>query len=273
VFGRRGRAARRGVNELTGGSEVTSGAAPVRSRFRLVTGAGIGVALLGGVVLTRLGFADAATLINSLTQTVSGAGPVGWALFTLAQTAVAMAGVVPASLMGIAAGAVYGVWQGSLMAGVGTILGGLFAFMLARSLLRPWVERLLAARADGRLVGLEAAVMRDGWRFVCLLRISPIMPFAMTSYALGLTRIAELDYFLGTLAALPALVGYVAIGALTNHGIHAAASGTRTASVLHGASLGFGIAATAVLIFKGRTLLAKCGFLPGISALNEEPPG
>jgi uncharacterized membrane protein YdjX (TVP38/TMEM64 family) len=55
---------------------------------------------------------------------------------------------------------------------------------------------------------------QDGWRLVCVLRVSPVMPFAMTSYALGLTGISQRAYLLGTLAALPALLGYVTVGAL-----------------------------------------------------------
>ena len=38
------------------------------------------------------------------------------------------------------------------------------------------------------------------------------MPFVATSYLLGLSAISLRDYMLGTLAALPALLGYVSLG-------------------------------------------------------------
>jgi uncharacterized membrane protein YdjX (TVP38/TMEM64 family) len=172
--------------------------------LRLLVGCLFGLVIVGGIASHRLGFADALSWADGLTRAVRETGPAGWVVFTLAQMVVAMAGIVPASLLGIAAGAVYGLFQGFLIASVGTLLGGWFAFKLARSLLRDWVEQRMARSGGRRFADLDAAVARDGWRFVCLLRISPIMPFAMTSYALGLSRIAGRDYLLGTLASLPA---------------------------------------------------------------------
>ena len=64
-------------------------------------------------------------------------------------------------------------------------------------------------------------IVRDGWRLVALLRVSPVMPFSITSYALGLSGIGLRGYALGTLASLPPLLGYVVIGALGNAGLHA----------------------------------------------------
>ncbi|GAN65025.1 hypothetical protein Abor_003_095 [Acetobacter orientalis] len=64
---------------------------------------------------------------------------------------------------------------------------------------------------------------------VCLLRISPILPFAVTSYVLGFTELSTADYILGTLASLPALLGYVFIGTLTQNGF----SQTDTGSIFY----------------------------------------
>jgi uncharacterized membrane protein YdjX (TVP38/TMEM64 family) len=232
------------------------------SRVKMAAGVALGVLIVGCIVLAHLGWADAATWADTLARAVQGAGPAGWLIFALAQAAVAMAGVIPASLLGVAAGAVYGAWLGFVLAAAGTLLGGWLAFLLARSLLRPWVERVLAARAGGRLAGLDAAVARDGWRFVCLLRISPIMPFALTSYALGLTRIGRRDYLLGSLASLPALAGYVGIGSLARLGVLAAGNRPGTGGMLHWLLLGVGILATMLLVLRSGALLARCGLLP-----------
>ena len=99
-----------------------------------------------------------------------------------------MVGVVPASLLGIAAGGVYGVVLGFLLAAAGTLIGGWLAFKLARSLLRPWVERMLARRGPGRMARLDEAVTRDGWRFVCLLRISPRHALRLDELRVGADR-------------------------------------------------------------------------------------
>ncbi len=228
----------------------------------MIAGLLLGALMVGGIVLTKLGWTDAAHWAETMARAAQEAGPLGWLLFALAQTGVAMIGVVPASLLGIAAGAVYGPWLGFLLSAAGTLLGGWIAFLLAKSLLRPWVERLLVARSGGRLAGLDAAVAHDGWRFVCLLRISPIMPFALTSYTLGLTHISRRDYLLGTLAALPALAGYVGIGALARQGVVTAGTMSGPGSMLNWLLLGVGALVTATLVLRSGALLARCGFLP-----------
>ena len=245
---------------------------PARQRVRLVLGGVFGLVIAGGIIWSRLGLMDAFSWAEGLTRTVREAGPAGWIMFALAQMVVAMAGLIPASLLGIAAGAVYGRWQGFLIASAGTLLGGWCAFKLARSLLRGWVEQRIAGKAGQRLADLDKAVARDGWRFVCLLRISPIMPFAMTSYALGLTAIKARDYLLGTLASLPALAGYVGAGALAQQGLQATSAETSLEIVLRWLLLGLSAVATLALILRSGWLLAKCGLLPKMPVPADRTP-
>jgi len=236
-------------------------------KLRLVAGGMLALCLVGSLVLSRIGLSTAADWSEALTKWAQAAGPGGCAVFMLAQTLIAMIGLVPASLLGIAAGAVYGVTLGFALAASGTMVGGWISFRLSRSLLRPWVERLLARRGPSRLVKLDAAVTRDGWRFVCLLRVSPLMPFAITSYALGLTEISGRDYLLGTLASLPALAGYVAVGALAQYGMQTANGSVQLGSF--GWTLFIlGAVATGLLILRSGTLLSRCGLLSARSSGN-----
>ncbi len=141
---------------------------------------------------------------------LSAAGAAGvLAVFAVA-TLVAASGIVPASLVGVAAGALYGTAGGFALASIATFAGGALSFWLARSVLRPGIARYVGRRARWR--SFDALVARDGWRLVGLLRISPVMPFAMTSFALGLSSVGTAAYLAGTLAALPALFGFVALG-------------------------------------------------------------
>jgi uncharacterized membrane protein YdjX (TVP38/TMEM64 family) len=107
------------------------------------------------------------------------------------------------------------------------------------------------------LIKFDDAVARNGWRFVCLMRVSPLMPFAATSYGLGLTGIDSRQFLLGTLASLPALLGYVATGAFARAGLTITQSDT---SLLQGTMLALGLVAT---IFGGlriqRMLRASLG--------------
>jgi uncharacterized membrane protein YdjX (TVP38/TMEM64 family) len=171
------------------------------------------------------------------------AGRAGFVAFVVLQLFVAATGILPASALGLVAGTAYGVPLGFLLSAVGTMAGGLFSFALSRSLFRDVVARQLARRPG--LARFEALLARDGWQVVCLLRLSPIMPFAATSYALGMSSVRIGAYVLGTAASLPALLGYVYIGALAKAGLTA---WTTSVAPLQWAILGFGGLATAVLI-------------------------
>ena len=152
----------------------------------------------------------------SLLRAARGQGGAGVAIVFLAQIVIAASGVLPASLLGIAAGALYGVAAGFAVAAGGTLAGAVLAFGLARSLLRPFVARLLAHRP--RLSKLDTVLAADGWKLVFLLRISPVMPFAVTSYALGLSAVRFRPYLLGTIASLLPLLAFVVMGRIAGFG-------------------------------------------------------
>jgi uncharacterized membrane protein YdjX (TVP38/TMEM64 family) len=200
-------------------------------------------ALLLGAALASVGLSlflgpRIAGVVEAGTGWLRGLGAWGWALFMAVEFAVTLVGIVPGALLGIAGGAIYGVVTGFCASAAGIMAGAMVAFALSRSVMRPWIGALL--RRSGRVAALDEMIARDGWRIVALLRISPVMPFSITSYALGFTGIAARDYVLGTLASLPPLLGYVVIGALGGVELK---TGTRVHLVL----IGVGVAATLAL--------------------------
>ena len=84
------------------------------------------------------------------------------------------------------------------------------------------------------------------------------MPFAATSYALGMTRIGLRAYLLGTLASLPALLGYVVLGALANEGLSATLGKTNP---LRWGLLVVGIVATGLITLRIGRMVAATGAL------------
>jgi uncharacterized membrane protein YdjX (TVP38/TMEM64 family) len=187
-----------------------------------------------------------------------GAGPEGWLIFTGAVLLAALVGIVPGALLGVAAGVIFGIAIGFGLSAAGILAGAGLAFGLSRSVLRPYIGAAL--RRHGVLARLDGAIAADGWRLVALLRVSPVMPFSLTSYALGFSGITLRDYMLGTLASLPALLGYVAIGALGGWGAglsHGPQHG------IHLALLALGTVATLGLVLHLSRLLRRALALPG----------
>jgi len=185
---------------------------------------------------------------------VRGLGVRGAVVFAIVQVLVAVSGILPASLLGVGAGAIYGLVPGFLLAAVSTLAGALLSFFLSRSLLRATVERLAARRP--RLRNLDARIARDGWKLVSLLRVSPIMPFSATSVLLGLSAVGLRDYAIGTLASLPALCGYVFIGTLTDTSLSAWATGASNVRLV---LLGAGGLATLLLVLRLGHIAIKLG--------------
>jgi uncharacterized membrane protein YdjX (TVP38/TMEM64 family) len=198
---------------------------------------------------------------------VQDSGASGTALVLALSVFVAASGVLPASLVGIGAGALYG-FQGGVAIGVfATLAGAMASFWISRSWLRPVVESHIDRRHGWR--SLDRQIAKDGWRFVCLLRISPLMPFAATSFSLGLSSVRTSAYLLGTLAALPALVGFVSLGTIAG-GI--GVSGLAEFGMLRVAILALGGLATIALSAKiGRYVLQARRDIRDADAESNEP--
>ncbi|MFT8418492.1 MAG: VTT domain-containing protein [Acetobacter sp.] len=152
--------------------------------------------------------------IHSITAIAQQGSPWrGWVLCELIQITVALCGILPASATAMGIGAAYGIVGGFLLSAPATLIGALISFGLSRTFLRGFIQRIL--RKNAKLDKLDKVLSAEGWKIACLFRLSPIMPFSVTSYALGMSTLSLRAYMIGTLASLPALLGYITLGALT----------------------------------------------------------
>lgn len=140
---------------------------------------------------------------------VQAQGAWGPILFIAGYVAATVA-MVPGSILTLAAGAIFGIVPGVLYVFVGAVIGSALAFLVARHLARPHVERRLAG--DPRFARIDRAVGRRGGRIVLLLRLSPLLPFNLLNYALGLTGVRFRDYLLASVGMLPGTFLYVYSG-------------------------------------------------------------
>jgi uncharacterized membrane protein YdjX (TVP38/TMEM64 family) len=129
--------------------------------------------------------------------------------FVAGYTVVALL-LMPAFLLTLAAGALWGFWWGLLLTMTGAVCGATCAFLAARSVLRGVVERYVMRHP--RLVAIDRAVESEGARLVLLLRLSPAVPFVLLNYVLGVSRISLRDHFVGLLGMIPTAAMYVYAG-------------------------------------------------------------
>jgi uncharacterized membrane protein YdjX (TVP38/TMEM64 family) len=119
--------------------------------------------------------------------------------------------LVPGSLLTLAAGALFGLLHGVLLASVGSLAGATAAFLIGRTMAREWVHHRVDALP--RFRALDRALAHDGFLVVLLTRLSPLIPFNLLNYAYGLTAVKLRDYVLGSwIGMLPATVLYVYLG-------------------------------------------------------------
>ena len=93
---------------------------------------------------------------------------------------------------------------------LGAMLGSATAFLLSRHVARRAVAEWLTT--SPRFGTIERAVSARGLRVVLLLRLSPIVPFNVLNYALGLTTIPLRDFLLGSAGMLPGALRYAYCG-------------------------------------------------------------
>lgn len=148
----------------------------------------------------------------SLVERIRELGRAGAAVFVVAYVA-AVVLLLPGSVLTMGAGFAYGPMYGTLLVMLASNLGATLAFLLGRTVLRERVARRIAG--DARFNAVNAAVGAQGFRVVLLLRLSPLLPFNLLNYALGLTRVRLRDFVLASVPGMfPGTLLYVYLGSL-----------------------------------------------------------
>jgi len=129
--------------------------------------------------------------------------------FFAAYVAVTGLSLPGAAVMTLAAGAIFGLAWGTLIVSFASSLGATLAFVIARFLLRDWVQ----ARFGERLKALNDGVARDGAFYLFTLRLVPAFPFFVINLAMALTPIrAWTFYWVSQLGMLAGTMVYVNAG-------------------------------------------------------------
>lgn len=162
--------------------------------------------------------------VPAFAQWVDGLGALGPLVFILGYI-VATVAFIPGSLLTLAAGAIFGIARGAAYVFVAATLGATAAFLVSRYLARRFVERKVAGNPS--FASIDRAIETQGRRIVFLLRLSPVFPFNLLNYALGLTRVRLADYVVASLGMLPGTILYVYYGKLAGD-VAALAGGAST---------------------------------------------
>jgi uncharacterized membrane protein YdjX (TVP38/TMEM64 family) len=155
---------------------------------------------------------DAPALLRTALEGIEGLGPWGLVVFVVLYVTAAVL-LLPAFVLTLGAGAVFGVARGFVAVWVGATLGATAAFLIGRYLARGWVARRI--EGNPKFAAMDVAVAREGWKIVGLTRMSPAFPYVLLNYAFSLTRVSVRDFVLATAVGMvPGIAMYVYIGSL-----------------------------------------------------------
>lgn len=135
---------------------------------------------------------------EDLDRWINAAGLMGPILVVALMTAAIVASPLPSAPIALAAGAAYGHTFGTLLVVLGAELGALAAFLLARGLGRPFVERHFGQKTGPHFLGSQNTLTV----LVLGSRLLPFLSFDMISYAAGLSKLHLWRFALATLAGI-----------------------------------------------------------------------
>ncbi|MDQ3079756.1 MAG: FAD-dependent oxidoreductase [Pseudomonadota bacterium] len=128
--------------------------------------------------------ADLAALLDNRPVAVIG----GFFLVYVAATALSLPG---AAVLTLAAGAIFGLWLGTLIVSFASAIGASLAFLSSRTILRDWVKARFAKRVEA----IDRGIRKDGVFYLLTLRLIPAFPFFLINLAMGLTTMKLLTFY------------------------------------------------------------------------------
>jgi uncharacterized membrane protein YdjX (TVP38/TMEM64 family) len=143
-------------------------------------------------------------------STYGAAHPVGIAaIFVALYLGFAALPLPGAGILTIAAGALFGLVEGTVLVSFASSIGATLAFLLSRWWLRDVVRRRFAARVNVLSRGIE----KEGAFYLFALRLIPIIPFFLVNLLTGLTMLRPITFFwVSQIGMLPATIAYVNAG-------------------------------------------------------------
>ncbi len=112
-------------------------------------------------------------------------------LFFIIYVVVTALSLPGAAVMTLIGGAIFGLGWGLLLVSFASSIGATLAFLIARSLLRDWVQQRFATYLGAINRGIE----RDGAFYLFSLRLVPIFPFFVVNLVMALTPIKAWPFY------------------------------------------------------------------------------
>ncbi|XP_071721753.1 uncharacterized protein [Rutidosis leptorrhynchoides] len=118
---------------------------------------------------------------------------------------------VPASVLTLGGGYLFGLPMGFLADSSGAVLGATAAFLIGRTIGKSYVISKLGDYPQFQAISI--AIQKSGFKIALLLRLVPLLPFNMLNYLLSVTPISVSEYMMASwLGMMPITFALVYVG-------------------------------------------------------------
>jgi uncharacterized membrane protein YdjX (TVP38/TMEM64 family) len=114
-----------------------------------------------------------------------------------------------ATVMGLAAGAFFGLLTGTVIVSFASTIGATIASFVSRFVLRDWIQ----GKFGSKLTTVNKGIEKEGAFYLFTLRLIPIFPFWLINLVMGLTKMPlKTYYWVSQIGMLPGTMVYVNAG-------------------------------------------------------------
>lgn len=109
----------------------------------------------------------------------------------------------------LAGGFLFGLVEGLLLVSFASTLGATLAFLVARYILRDWIEK----KYSDKLKVVNDGIAREGGFYLFTMRLIPVFPFFLINVVMGVTKMKVSTFYLvSQIGMLPATLVFVNAG-------------------------------------------------------------
>jgi len=191
-------------------SSNSSSTSSSNSKMKYAVPAAVAVLVAGLLTANHAGGMDFSPLFERTVAKIASLGPYGYLYFAMVYV-VAEVLAIPAMPLTASSGYLFGLFPGFLTVLMSATVGACISFFIGRTMLRGWALKIASGSAKWRAI--DKAVGKYGFKVILLLRMSPLLPFAISNYLYGLTSVDFWSYLAATfLGFIPGTLGVVYAG-------------------------------------------------------------
>ena len=142
---------------------------------------------MGGILLWRTGFFQAATSLSGLQDYLTAFSPYSHLVFFLLQLASVIIAPIPSNVTALAGALLFGALSAFLLTWAAVVLGSFVVFLLARRLGQAFVDRFVSQTLSDRYLEV---IHRKRDVFLAMAFLFPFFPYDILCILAGLTEIS-----------------------------------------------------------------------------------